>query len=39
MKHMRVTAGVDGIFMMTLAAVLLASEGWDLYDLRALSIH
>lgn len=33
MKHMLVTAGVDGIFMISLAAVVLASKGWDLYDL------
>ncbi|MEH1129433.1 hypothetical protein [Micromonospora sp. CPCC 206061] len=39
MTHMRVSAGVNGIFMMTLAAILLAKKGWDLYELRALGIR
>ena len=38
-KHMRISAGVNGIFMMTLAAVVLAKKGWGLYELRAQGIR
>jgi hypothetical protein len=37
MRHLRVSAGMDGLFFMTLAAMTLTAKGWDLYDQRGRS--
>jgi hypothetical protein len=38
MRHLRVTAGMDGLLTMTLAAMALTTKGWGLYDLRGRGI-
>jgi len=38
MRHLHVSAGMEGLYVMTLAAMALTTKGWGLYDLRGRSI-
>ncbi|WP_430781230.1 hypothetical protein [Actinoplanes sp. G11-F43] len=39
MRHLRIEAGMTGLFIMTLAAMTLTTKGWNLYDLRGRGVN